>query len=104
MTSTDTSKKEAAFLSLGGRLDSIIDGVTKIGVAYAGYKAANHISGGLAALVALQLAKSGNVVAGAAGLATLGLIGATNLYGPSTTTYDNPDTAYIEYNRHPFAP
>ncbi|GAG94486.1 unnamed protein product, partial [marine sediment metagenome] len=72
MTNTDMSKKEAALLSLGGRLDNLINGVTKLGVAYFGAKAANHWSGAITGLVALRLAESGNAPAGIAGLATLG--------------------------------
>lgn len=52
-----------------------IDVAIKAGLAYYGFKATDHISGSLAALIAFELAKSQNIVAGTAGLASLGLIG-----------------------------
>lgn len=56
-------------------MPAIIDLGVKAGIAYYGYKAVDHPSGSLAALIAFELAKSQNIAAGAAGLATLGLIG-----------------------------
>lgn len=83
MISTRTSKRnqvsEDAILRVLGRLDSIVEGVTKIGVAYVGFKAANHWTGALTNLVALKLAQGGNVVAGAAGTAVLAISGLTQM-------------------------
>jgi len=48
---------------------------TNLGVAYAGYRASGHWSGGITGLVALRLATAPNIPAGLAGLATLAAIG-----------------------------
>jgi len=61
------------------RLDSIVTGATKLGVAYAGYKSVDHWGGALVGLVALRLAEGGNIAAGGAGLATLGAIGVASI-------------------------
>jgi len=99
MTNTDMSRKEVALLKVGTRLDNILSGVTKLGVAYLGFKAANHWTGAIAGLVALRLAESGNAPAGVAGLATLGFIGANqvedNSLGAGLSTglvHTDPDT------------
>lgn len=68
-----------SLLRLFENSDKVIDGLTKAGVAYLGYKAAKNWGGALAALVALKLAQSGNIVSGAAGIATLGTIGLGNV-------------------------
>ena len=57
--------------------DRLIDALTKIGVAYAGYQSAKHWTGSLNALIALKLATSGNIVSGAAGVGVLAFIGLT---------------------------
>lgn len=59
--------------------DRLIETATKAGVALLGYKANNHWTGALTSLVALKLAQSGNIVAGAAGVGVLGFIGLTNI-------------------------
>jgi len=69
--------KETAILQLLSRSDQLIETATKVGVAYLGYTSNNHWSGALTALVALKLAQSGNVVAGAAGIGVLSFIGLT---------------------------
>lgn len=51
--------------------NKLIDTVTKVGVAYVGYKAVDHWSGALTGLVALKLATANNLAAGIAGVATL---------------------------------
>lgn len=60
------------------RLDKMLDAVTKLGVAYAGMKAIDHVMGGVVGLVALKLATSPSVSAGAVGAATLAGIGILN--------------------------
>lgn len=59
--------------------DVILETATKLGVAYMGYKSNKDWSGALTALIAFKLAQSGNVVAGAAGVGVLALIGATQI-------------------------
>ena len=54
---------------------------TNLGVAYAGYRASGHWSGGITGLVALRLATAPNIPAGLAGLATLAAIG-VGAFGP----------------------
>ncbi|GAG66732.1 unnamed protein product [marine sediment metagenome] len=68
-----------ALLNLTSRLDSLVTGATKLGVAYAGYRANGHWTGALTGLVALRLAEGGNLAGGAAGLGTLALIGVANV-------------------------
>ena len=50
----------------------------KAGVAYLGYRSVNHWVGALTGLLGLQLARSDNLAAGAAGIATLAGIGVSN--------------------------
>lgn len=71
--------EQEILLKLASRLDNLLTGITKIGVAIAGARAANHWSGALTGLIALELAKSGNLAAGAAGVGVLGVIGLTNI-------------------------
>lgn len=95
MTSTKTrSRKQAlsdgdkiALATVAGNLDRVIDGVTKIGVAYIGFKAANHWTGALTNLVALRLAEGGNLAGGVAGVAVLAYSGLTQVVTPSDTSY-----------------
>ena len=65
------------------RLDKIFSGITKLGVAYAGYNAVKHPMGAIAGLVALRVATSPNNVASAAGAATLAGLGVL-AYAPET--------------------
>lgn len=60
------------------RLDGIMNAALKIGVFWLGYKSNNHWTGGITGLAALEFAKSGNIVAGAAGVGTLAAIGVSN--------------------------
>jgi len=57
------------------KIGPTFDVLTKGGVAYFGAKTFNHPAGALIGLVALELAKSMNLVAGASGVATLGAMG-----------------------------
>ena len=67
------------------RADHLIEAATKIGVAYVGFRAGEKIAkgggvgGALSNLIALKLAQSGNIVAGAAGVATLAGTGLTSI-------------------------
>jgi len=78
--------KETAIIQLLSRSDRLIETATKAGVAYLGYKSNNHWTGALTSLVALKLAQSGNLAAGAAGVGVLAIIGLTDL----GTKYVNP--------------
>ena len=86
-----------ALLRVIERSDRILDAATKIGVAYVGYKAADHPSGALAGLVALKLANANNLAAGVAGVATLTALGITSVakqqfqYGPFATVPRNEE-------------
>lgn len=87
MTSTGMKKKQEAlsdsdkqaFATVLSRLDQLVDGATKLGVAYIGYKAANHWSGALTNLVALKLAQGGNLAGGVAGVSVLAFSGLTQI-------------------------
>lgn len=82
-------------IRLAEKSDKIIDSAMKVGVAYMGYKAANHWTGSLNALIALKLAQSGNIVAGAAGVGVLAFIGATQIVqAPPENYYDVRTSTY----------
>ena len=68
---------------------------TNLGVAYAGYRASGHWSGGITGLVALRLATAPNIPAGLAGLATLAAIG-IGAWGPEGTPPDYSPPAVEE--------
>ena len=61
------------------RLPKVIDLITKLGIAYYGAYAYKHPSGALVGLIALELAKAQNAIAGASGIATLGAIGLASM-------------------------
>jgi len=82
-----SSISQEAIIRLISRSDRLIEAGTKIGVAYLGYQANNHWTGALTSLIALKLAQSGNVVAGAAGVSVLGIIGLTNITKKTTSPF-----------------
>lgn len=57
----------------------ILDTFTKAGVAWIGYKSANHWTGALAALISLRLATGGNLAAGVAGTGVLTAMGLSQI-------------------------
>lgn len=77
MRMDEVRKTAVAMLDRGG---TIIDLFTKGGLAYLGYNATKHWTGALTALILLKLATSDNLAAGAAGVAGLTAIGATNIF------------------------
>jgi len=67
--------KDATKFQWIDRLEQIIDGIIKLGVAYAGYNAVKHPMGAIAGLVALKIAQGSNELTSAAGAATLAGMG-----------------------------
>jgi len=65
------------------RLEKIIEAMTKLGVAYMGYKSVDHPMGAIAGLVALKIASSPNDLASVTGAATLAGMGVL-AYAPET--------------------
>lgn len=63
------------------RLEKLLEGVTQLGIAYAGINAIKHPMGAIVGLTAYRLAKSNNMASGAVGSATLAGIGLLN-YAP----------------------
>ena len=72
------------------RLDKIINGITKLGIAYAGVNAIKHPMGAVVGLVAYRLAQSNNLASGAVGSATLAGIGLLNYKPPATEAVPAP--------------
>lgn len=72
-------------INLVGKADSIIEALTKAGVAVVGYNASKHWTGALTALVSLKLAQGGNLAAGVAGVGVLSLLGLANIVRASST-------------------
>lgn len=74
------------------KLEKIPDIVMKAGLAYAGYRATNHWTGAIAALVGLKLATGNNLAGGAAGVTALTFIGLGNAFKeyPRTTAEIDP--------------
>lgn len=71
--------------------DKLVDIVLKGGIAFLGWRTANHPIGAIYGLAALRMATSSNLAAGAAGVAGLASIGIAQLGGyppPSTTAKD----------------
>ena len=65
-----------------GKAEHLADIALKAGVAYTGFKATNHWSGGLTALVALRLAQAPNLAAGLAGTGMLAWLGLSAFVSP----------------------
>lgn len=71
----------------------MIAGLTKLGVAFVGFKATNHWTGALSALIALRMAEGGNLAGGVAGVGVLGLLGLSQL--PAPVESNDSDLAYL---------
>jgi len=63
------------FQDILAKVPKSLDAIMKIGLAAYGIKTFEHPAGALVALLALELAKSENIVAGASGVGTLALMG-----------------------------
>lgn len=59
--------------------DKAINLAMKAGIAYYGWKAMNHLGGSLIGLIGFELAKSKNMIGGAAGVGILAAIGLTQV-------------------------
>lgn len=64
------------------KAEHLADIALKAGVAWTGYRATNHWSGGLTGLVALRLAQSPNLAAGLAGTGMLAWLGLSAFVSP----------------------
>lgn len=89
------------------RLDTLLSAATKLGVAYAGVNALKHPMGAVVGLVALKLATSPSIAAGAVGAATLAGIGLLNFVpapeGDGAVTHQNPLPQVIDpTKKYPF--
>lgn len=91
---------------VASRLDQVISGLTKLGVAYVGYKATNHWTGALTGLIALKMAEGGNLAGGAAGTAVLGLLGLTQMPPVQIPESDiDPNLLpFLEWTKIPIGP
>lgn len=71
------------------KLGHLPDLFLKTGLALAGYQSTGHWTGALTALVGLKLAESRNLAAGAAGVATLSLIGLNTAFKDKDSLFKN---------------
>lgn len=88
---------DRAMINLAGKADSIIEALTKTGVAIVGYNASKHWTGALTALVSLKLAQGGNLAAGVAGVGVLSLLGLANIVRAAATPGENGFTPSQSY-------
>lgn len=103
---SDPTREVSRIANIGAKLNGILDGVLKLGVAYAGFRALNHPMGAIYGLVALRLAENtggaGTLpnVSRAAGLLNLGIIGITSAHNIANQEEYHP----LLGNNHPLLP